>query len=115
MDHATDHEHGEGGHVVSVRLLATILGVLLVLTVATVAVTYVDLGMFNLFIALVIALVKATLVGLYFMHLRWDRPFNAIVLVTSLLMVVLFIGLTLMDTKAYQPDIIPGYSPDLTR
>lgn len=115
MEHSTNHDHGEGAHVVSVRLLATILGILLALTVLTVAVTYVDLGMFSLFVALLIALVKATLVGLYFMHLRWDRPFNAIVLVISLLMVVLFIGLTLMDTQQYQPDMIPGYAPDLTR
>ena len=115
MEHATDQDHGPVGHVVSVRFLATILGILLVLTVVTVGVTYLDLGMFTLAVALLIAVVKATLVGLYFMHLRWDRPFNAIVLVISFVLVTLFIGLTLMDTQQYQPDMIPGYAPDLKR
>ncbi len=115
MADATHHEDGEGGHIVSVRLLATVLGLLLALTFLTVAVTWVDLGEFNLVIALAIAVTKGTLVGLYFMHLRWDRPFNGIILVSSLLLVALFIGLTLIDTEQYQPNIIPGYSPDLTR
>ena len=87
MAHATT---GQGqppdapGHVVPLRLLVGVLVALLFLTVVTVAVTYVDLGPVNLVVALLIALVKASLVLLVFMHLRWDRPFNAVVLITSL-------------------------------
>ena len=44
----------------------------------------VDLGGLNLWIAMAIATVKATLVVLYFMHMRYDRPVNAIVFVTAL-------------------------------
>ena len=51
--------------------------------------------------------------GLYYMHLRWDRPFNAVVLITSLALVVLFIMFALIDSNAYQPDLIPGYAPQL--
>jgi len=58
---------------------------------------------------------KASLVALYFMHLRYDRPFLAIVFVTSLVFVMLFVGLALMDTVEYQPELIPGFAPALDR
>jgi cytochrome c oxidase subunit 4 len=107
-------EHGAAvGHVVPLRLLFGVLGALLVLTVVTVAATYVPLGEFNIAIALLIALFKAALVCLYFMHLRWDRPFNAIVLISALALVVLFVLFALLDSYQYQPDTIPGYSPDM--
>ena len=58
-------------HVVSPRVYLTIFALLLGLTAATVAVAYVDLGPFSPFIALSIAIFKATLVVLYFMHVRY--------------------------------------------
>ena len=103
------------GHVVPFKVLAGVWGTLLVLTVITVAVAGVDLGRFNLEIALAIATVKASLVLLYFMHMRYDRPVNAIVFVTALVFVALFVSLALLDTRAYEPDLIPGYGPGLTR
>ena len=112
---AHEAAHDDVGHVVSIRILFGVLGVLLVLTVLTVAVTWVDLGEYNLLIALAIAFVKAVLVLLYFMHLRWDRPFNAVVIISALAFVMIFVGLALLDTFQYQPDIIPGYSPQLQR
>lgn len=89
-------------HVVSPGLLLTVYGVLLVLTVATVAVTNLELGAFNVWAALGIAVAKAGLVALFFMHLRWDAPFNAIVLMASLLFVALFIGIAVLDSKNYK-------------
>jgi cytochrome c oxidase subunit IV len=113
-DHASGEEHGHGGaHVVPVSLLLTVLGTLLVLTWITVAATRFDLGALNLWIAMGIATVKGSLVVLYFMHLRWDRPINAIVFITSLVFVMLFVGLALMDTVEYQPELIPGYAPGM--
>jgi hypothetical protein len=47
------------------------------------------------------------------MHMRYDRPMNAIVFITALLFVVLFVSLALIDTQAYAPDLIPGYGPGL--
>ena len=107
-------EHGVG-HVVPLKLLFGVLAALLFLTVLTVAITWVDLGPMNIVAAMGIAVVKASLVALYFMHLRWDRPFNGFVLVFSLLMVGLFIIFTLLDSAAYQPDLIPDYAPALER
>ncbi len=103
------------GHVMSLPVLVAVWGVLAVLTVATVAVTRIDLGNLNLYLAMAIATVKASLVLLYFMHLRYERPINAIVFVTALLFVLLFVSLALMDTGQYQPELIPGYSPAMPR
>ena len=55
----------------------------------------------NLTVAMLIALVKAAVVGLYFMHLRWDAPLNGFILVVSLLFVTLFITFSLLDTGEY--------------
>ncbi|MGE0480184.1 MAG: cytochrome C oxidase subunit IV family protein [Phycisphaerae bacterium] len=108
---AQDAGHHGVGHIVPTGLLLAIACVLLVLTVVTVAVTWVDLGPLNLWIALLIAVVKAALVVLYFMHLRYDAPFNGIILVASLVFVMLFVGLALTDTKAYQPQLVGGPAP----
>ena len=70
-------------HVVPVPLLVGVWATLIFLTVVTVAATKVDLGSLNLLVAMFIAAVKATLVCLYFMHLRWDRPFHTIVFVSA--------------------------------
>jgi len=107
--HADDHEHI--GHVVPYRYtVGTGLG-LLVLTWLTVAVMGIDAGELNIVIALAIAVVKATLVCLFFMHLRWDRPFNALICVGSIAAVALFLALAMLDTYEYRANIIPGDSP----
>jgi cytochrome c oxidase subunit IV len=104
-------EHTAVGHVVPLWLLAGVALALVGLTWVTVAVTYVDLGKFNLVLALLIAGVKAFLVALFFMHLRWDRPFNGIVFLSAIAFVVLFISFALLDTSQYQPSIIQDYEP----
>ncbi len=92
-------------HVVSPSVLLTVFAVLMALTLATVAATWVNLGPWNLWIALGIATVKASLVALYFMHLRYDNPFYALIFVTALVFLALFLVLTLMDTLQYAPTI----------
>ena len=89
-------------HVVPPKLLLTVFGVLMVLTILTVAVTNFELGKLNVWVALLIALVKAGVVALYFMHLRWDSPFNALCLIAALFFVVIFIGITVLDSKEYK-------------
>jgi len=96
------------GHVVPLWLLAAVFGALLVLTGLTVAVAHFDLGNMNLYVALGIAAVKASLVVLFFMHLFWDRPFNAMIFIGCLLFVSLFIGITLADQRASEPSAIGG-------
>jgi cytochrome c oxidase subunit 4 len=99
------------GHVVPLGVLAAVWGGLVVLTALTVAAADVDLGNLNLYIALAIAGTKATLVVLYFMHLRYDRPFLLVVFLGCLGFVVLFISLALTDARAYAPSLVPGQAP----
>jgi len=101
------------GHVVPAWVLLATWGALIVLTYITVAATKIDLGSLNLWIALGIATVKASLVALYFMHLRYDKPVNAVVFVGALCFVALFVVFTLMDTGYYEPQLIPGYAPGM--
>jgi cytochrome c oxidase subunit 4 len=84
-------------------LLAT-GGSLLLLTLITVLSSKIDFGgaSINLAIAMVIAVTKATLVVLFFMHLRYDRLFHSVVFVSALLAAALFVGFALMDTGQYQ-------------
>ena len=109
MSHAhanDDHDHGIG-HISPIWVLVVVFSFLIFFTVLTVAVTYVDLGPANIWIALGVAVVKGALVGLYFMHLRYDSPFNGLILVTAFLFLAVFIGIALMDTGEYQPDLGP--------
>ena len=80
------------------RIYFAVYGALLVLTVITVLVSYVDLGLLNVFVALGIASVKASLVALFFMHLKWEnRLVWGFALVPIFFLVLIFFG-TLIDT-----------------
>ena len=100
--HDDDHGHGLA-HVADPKVLLATGSTLLLLTVVTVLATRVDFGAnINLAIAMVIAVTKATLVILFFMHLRYDRLFHTVVFVSAILAASLFVGFTLMDTSQYQ-------------
>jgi cytochrome c oxidase subunit IV len=102
------------GHVVSARVLVGVWASLLVMTVVTVLATRIDLGgPMNLWVAMAIATFKASLVLLYFMHLRYDHPVNAMVFIFALLFLALFIGGALTDAQQYQSELIPDYAPDM--
>ena len=112
----TDNEHQPDhgvGHIVPIWILAATGGTLLVLTAVTVLAASFDFGPANVWIALAIAGVKATMVVLLFMHLLWDRPFNAILFVTSLAFVALFISFALTDTREYAVDMDTGNAPEV--
>jgi cytochrome c oxidase subunit 4 len=97
--------HGAAHHVVPFRVLLGIFLTLLVLTYVTVAVRYINLGGLNIWIALGIATVKGALVVLYFMHLRYDSPFNSIIFLTAVVFLFLFLGIVILDSIQYQPAI----------
>jgi cytochrome c oxidase subunit 4 len=79
------------------RLHAAVFGALLVLTGLTVMVARIDLGPWNTVVALAIAALKASLVLLYFMHLRWSHRLNWVFAAVGLFFLVLLITLTLSD------------------
>jgi cytochrome c oxidase subunit 4 len=70
---------------------------LLGLTLLTVAVAFADLGPLNTVIALTIAVVKALLVLLYFMHLRYSSGLTWIVLGAGMFWLILLLTITLSD------------------
>ena len=107
--HQHDDEHGHHGlgHVASTKVLLGTFGALMVLTIITVLATRVDLGPnMNLAVAMAIAVVKATLVVLFFMHLFYDKLFHSVLVIGGLLAASLFVGFTLMDSSQYQETIL---------
>jgi cytochrome c oxidase subunit IV len=82
---------------VSIKTYALIFVTLLILTGTTFVVSAVDLGGLNAVVALVIAMAKALLVALFFMHLRYSRPLMLVVVAAGLLWLVIMITLTLGD------------------
>jgi len=94
-------------HVTPVRTYAATFAALLLLTAATVAVAYVDLGPWNTFTALAIAGAKATLVALVFMHVRGSPRMIPIVGAGGVLWLVILFALTFAD-YATRPTPIPG-------
>jgi cytochrome c oxidase subunit IV len=91
------HAEGAGGHVAPLSLYFAIFVALLVGTAATTAIAFVDLGPFNNVVAIGIAAVKATLVILFFMHMRWSPRMVPIVFVSGLFWLVILLTLTLAD------------------
>ena len=85
-------------HVVSLKTNIAVWLLLLVLTGVTAGVAFIDLGPFNTVVALVIATVKALLVVLIFMHVKYasDR-LTKVVLISALFWLFLLLGLSLAD------------------
>ena len=87
------------------RTYGVVLVLLLTLTAITVAAASIrfETPAVNVAVALAIATVKASLVALFFMHLRHDRPMNALVFVAGLVFLGLLLMLTLMDVDHRLP------------
>ena len=86
---------GSGGS--HLPLYYGVFGALLVLTWVTVAVSGVDLGVWNTPVALLIASFKASLVMLFFMHLWWSSKLTWIFAASGIFFLVVLITLTLSD------------------
>jgi cytochrome c oxidase subunit 4 len=76
----------------------TVFFALLVGTALTVYASGVDLGRFNAAVALTIATIKATLVALFFMHIKGaSEKLTKLVVITALFFLLLLLGLTMTD------------------
>ena len=96
MDAQESHGHGHG-HIAPLPLYFGVFFALLAGTAATTAIAFVDLGPFNNLVAIGIAGVKATLVVLFFMHMRWSPRMVPITFVSGLFWLVILLALTLAD------------------
>ncbi|PIQ63714.1 MAG: oxidase [Bacteroidetes bacterium CG12_big_fil_rev_8_21_14_0_65_60_17] len=97
MSHA---EH----HITPIKTLVQVIVALFALTILTVATSRLDLGAFDVLVALAIALTKGALVVSVFMALKYDNKVNAVVFGIGALFVIVFLAFTLFDT-AFRGDL----------
>ncbi len=84
-------------HIVPRKTYYMVFALLMALTASTVGIALIDLGPFNTIAALLIAGIKATLVIMFFMHVRYSRKIIPLVLLGGLMWLGILIGLTLTD------------------
>jgi cytochrome c oxidase subunit IV len=116
------HGHGHHGadhtpHVTPYKVYFATWAALVVLTAITVGASYVNFGPANLVIAVVIATIKAAIVGALFMHLLHDNKMHSLILVSGGLFLIIFIAFTMFDTEYRgKADAVEGERPaDITR
>ena len=92
-------------HVVAKKTYFTVFATLIGLTALTTYVATIDLGPLNIVVALLIAMCKASLVVLFFMHLRWRSRLMHVVGVAALFWLAILLALTLSDyrTRPWTP------------
>lgn len=91
-NHSHDSGHQGGHHIVPLSVYFKTIIALLILTVLTVGASYVDVGRFNIFVSMGIALAKATLVLMFFMGLKYDTNLNRAYILSS------FVAFTILIT-----------------
>jgi len=118
-DHSHGHDAHDDGlvrvHVHPMSLYIKVFAALIFFTLLTVAVAEVHLGEWNFFVAVVIATIKASLVALFFMHLKDDDRFNGLIFVGSVVFMGVFFVYTMNDTnhrgewdEAYGTKVLPS-------
>jgi cytochrome c oxidase subunit 4 len=98
-------------HIVSPKVYIGIFASLMILTAATVAAAYVNLGAFNIVVALAIATLKATLVVLYFMHARYSPKRTQLVIICAVFWLAIMLALTLSDYSTRDRDAASNLQP----
>lgn len=95
------HHHGKDGHhehhILSTGMALKVWGTLMVLTFITVAVAQIDLGFLNFTVAMLVATIKASIVCMFFMGLKYDHKENTVIFSTSLIFLLIFMILTFGD------------------
>jgi cytochrome c oxidase subunit 4 len=92
-------------HLVSRKIYFGIFGALMLLTGLTVWVATFDLGRWNAIVALSIAVIKATLVVLYFMHVRYSSKLTWVFVCAGIIWLIILFAFTLSDylTRGWVP------------
>ena len=98
MDHTNQH------HIVPTKIYYTIFAILMFCTYLTVQIAFMDLGPMNTIGALVIATFKATIVVLFFMHVKYSTRLTWAVVLGSLFWLAILLALTFGDylTRAWR-------------
>lgn len=96
-------------HIVSKKLYFGIFAALMVLLFATVAVAYVPLGNLGIYVAMTIAIIKALLVILYFMHVRYSSRLTWVVAGAGFVWLIIMFGITITDYSTREWLKVEGY------
>jgi cytochrome c oxidase subunit IV len=88
-------EHSE--HIVAPSTYVVIILILMVLTAATVIAAFINLGPFNIVVALGIATIKATLVVLFFMHAKYSPKRTKLVIIAGIFWLMIMLFMTMSD------------------
>ncbi len=98
-------DHSE--HVVPVVVYVGVFLALMVLTALTTGVAYIDLGTFNTVAALIIAVIKMTLVVLFFMHMRYNKGLTRIVIIGAFFWLGIMMSIMLADelSRSWTPTV----------
>ena len=86
-----------GHFIIPVKYYIGTFIALLILTIFTVAISRVDLGFLNTPVAIGVAIIKASLVLLFFMGLKWEKGFSSVLVIGSFMAIFLFFLLTFSD------------------
>lgn len=105
MDAHAHHADLGHEHVTPLSVYLGIFGALMVLTIITVAVAWIDLGSLNIMVALGVAVVKATLVILYFMHVKYSSKLTWVVIGSGIFWLAILLSITMADylTRGWMP------------
>jgi cytochrome c oxidase subunit IV len=101
-----DQEHE---HLIPLKVYFAVFAALIILTLATTTIAYVDLGVFNSVVALAIAVTKMMLVVLFFMHVKYSSGMTRIVIFAGVFWLAILVTLTLADelTRRWTPGGAP--------
>jgi cytochrome c oxidase subunit IV len=92
---AENEQHTD--HIVPPRTYALIILTLMALTIITVKAAEIDLGKFNIVVALGIATIKATLVVLFFMHAKYSPKRTKLVIIAGIFWLLILLFMTMSD------------------
>jgi cytochrome c oxidase subunit 4 len=100
-------------HILSPRIYFAVFAALVVLTLVTTGAAFIDLGILNPVVAITIAVCKASLVVLYFMHVRYSPRLTWVFIGAGVLWITILMAFTLSDvlTRAWLPIPLPWSAP----
>ena len=96
------------GHVSPKSTYYAIFGALMLLTIVTIAIAYQPLGSWNFPVAISIAITKATLVILFFMHAKYSSKLTKLFVGTAFFFLAVLLGLTMTDVLSRGFKTYPG-------
>ena len=89
-------EHSEH-HIVPKRVYALVFTTLIIMTWVTAWISTVDLGSMNIWVALSIAVFKATIVVLFFMHVKYGTRLTKMIVCAGILWLMFLLFVTMGD------------------